>query len=64
MVLRKTANARSAMVTSFMDVAQRMDSLEESVSAGQQQLAAELRAELRRLASLIEGGDRAKPAQQ
>jgi hypothetical protein len=49
MVLRKSATARSAMVTSFMDVAQRMESLEES----QQQIAAELR----RLATLIEGGD-------
>ncbi len=61
MVLRKSATARSAMVTSFMDVAQRMESLEEN----QQLIAAELRTELRRLASVIEGGDRrAEPSQR
>jgi DNA anti-recombination protein RmuC len=79
MVLRKSATARSAMVTSFMDVAQRMESLEEGqqrlaenlqhvvesqhqLAEKQQLLAAELRTELRtelrRLASAMEGGDR------
>ncbi len=51
MVLRQTARGRSAMVNVFMDVAMRMDSLEDVVTEGQRRL----EDEVRRLAAAVDG---------
>ena len=51
MVLRQNARGRSAMVNVFMDVATRMDSLEEVMLEGQRRV----EEEVKRLATLIDG---------